>query len=602
MRDSSFSGWKVAGRRALITCFAALAGASALDAQDGWFRIQTPHFTILSSASESQARAWATDLEQFTRAMAIGFPAAAADLSPVTVVIFKRDADFQPFKPLDRDKPAAVSGLFARTPFADVIGLDGEAKGVDVRRTVLHEAVHWLFSRRTRPLPIWLEEGIAEVYSTLRFTDPSHAVIGDPILGHAYLLRRGLGLPLAQVFDATRGYFYAESWLMVHYALFASGSDRGATLDRYLEILNEGHSQSEAMRFSFGSDYGEIQRELDAYLRNGRYRVGLITLPHGGVRPEQFLVDRPRPGELELALGGLLTVTRTPAEAAAHLQVAAREAPGNPKVWEELGDTALLGHDSSAAAGYFQQAVATGSANYLAYFHLAMLSEHPQDRAAAPAALAAARELLRRAIDLRPDFLPAYQNLAVMIYSEDRADPRDGELMASGLKLDPKDPTIALGAAAAELKGADRAKGRQALVQLLATLPATAPPRVAVLGRMILKAEALRDLNQRIAELSAQRQFGAAAAAIDAAMAGGAEFDGATRSQLAAVRQRALDLQSLADAQRLAGAGDLIRARDLLEKLAGDLQAAADVRQQAQDQLARLPGAPGQPAPAGENH
>ena len=82
--------------------------------------------------------------------MQAGFP-GRHDLPPVTVVIFKRDADFRPYKPLDRGQPAAVSGLFARTAYSDVIGLDGEATGIDVHHTILHEAV--IGSSATGPGP-----------------------------------------------------------------------------------------------------------------------------------------------------------------------------------------------------------------------------------------------------------------------------------------------------------------------------------------------------------------------------------------------------------------------------------------------------------------
>jgi len=608
MRDSSGGRRPFPALRLLLAGAAACAAGQLLRAQDEWFRIRTPHFSILSSGSEWQARTWALDLEQFTAAMQAGFP-GRHDLPPVTVVIFKRDADFRPYKPLDRGQPAAVSGLFARTAYSDVIGLDGEATGIDVHHTILHEAVHWFFSNRPRPLPIWAEEGIAEVYSTLRMTDQTHAVIGDPIPGHLQLLRRGLGIPLPQVFRTNRatlhynevdrtGYFYAESWLVAHYALFGARSDRGLALDRYLALLNAGRGEDDAFAESFGSDAAGFQVRLQRYLVDGSYRSGLITLPQA-VWPDRFVLDRPTRADRELALGGLLIVTRTPADAAPHLLAAAREAPADPGAWEELGAIALNDHDLAGAATNFRRAVNAGSRNYLVDFHLATIELRPDAPAAARSATAPpgddARELLRTAISLRPDFLPAYENLAAAIYGEEPLDPRDPGLIAAGRRVDPADPILALGAAAAQIRGGDRAEGRRELADLLAHLPPTASPRVPALGRLILKAEAFRDLNRQIAQLAADYRYAAVAALVDNALASGMELDAAERQRLTQVRDRAHGLQQLADAQHALTEGDRSRARALLEQLAGDPGTLPDMRAKAKAQLERLAAPAAQP-------
>jgi hypothetical protein len=500
-----------------------------------------------------------------------------------------------------------VSGLFARTAYSDVIGLDGEATGIDVHHTILHEAVHWFFSNRPRPLPIWAEEGIAEVYSTLRMTDQTHAVIGDPIPGHLQLLRRGLGIPLPQIFRTNRatlhynevdrtGYFYAESWLVAHYALFGARSDRGIALDRYLALLNQGRGDEEAFAESFGADMNEFQGRLQRYLLDGYYHSGLITLPQA-VWPGQFTLDHPTHADLELALGGLLVVTRTPVDALPVLRVAAQEAPGDPHVWELLGAIALNDQDLAATAEDFRRAAAAGSSNYLVYFHLSAIETRPDappsSRPTEGSPADDARRLLRIAIGLRPDFLPAYQNLAGAIYGEEPLDPRDPELIAAGRQLDPADPILALGAAAAAIRGGDREQGRKELADLLAHLPPTAPPRVAMLARLILKNEALRDLNRQIAKLAADYQYAAVATAISEALSSGMPLDGAERTRLVQLRERALGFQLLADAQHAANSGDPASARALLEKLAGDPGTPPDVRAKAKALRERLAPPPG---------
>jgi hypothetical protein len=597
MRAFPFPWRRAAGLSGLIL----LAAAGRLRAEDSWIAIRTPHFAIFSDGSEAQARGWAEALESFTRAMSVGFPGTVDQLPFVTVVIFRRDADFQRYKPWEAGRPAAIAGLFARTPFSDVIGLDGEDNGIDVHRTIQHEAVHWFFSTRARPMPLWTEEGIAEVYSTLRMADATHAVVGGLIPGHVALLRTGIKISLADVFSTSRtmlhynetnraNYFYAESWLMAHYALFGSESGGGAGLDRFLDLLNQGRDSSEAFHQAFGADFGVIQGRLQQYLVNGRFQTGVITLPPSDAA-RHFVHDRPSHAEMELALGGLLTVTRAPWDARPHLIAAAQEAPADPRAWEQLADLALIDRDLKAAIDNFQHAVAAGSRNYLAYFHLAALELHAQS--GAPAAAAAAPSfsppaLLRTVIELRPDFLPAYQDLAGTLYTEAAVDPRDGPFMDAGRRLFPGEPVLAVGSAVVAIKSGERARGRAELTDLLAHPTPALSPHVAALARYILKAEAIRDLNRTIAALAADYQYPAIAATVDTALKSGMDLDAADRARLGVMRQRALGLQRLLEAQRLAESGDLNQANRLLSGLADDASAVSDVRAKARQLLGRI--------------
>jgi len=132
------------------------------------------------------------------------------------------------------------------------------------------------------------------------------------------------------------GLFYAESWLMAHYALFSGQYQRGGGLDLFLKLLNGGGDPDNAFRQSFGAYYGVMQNRLKNYVVNGKYNVAPITLP-AAVPAEAFVRYQPSAAEVEFALGGLLVVTRGPAAALPHLLAAAREAPADPRPWEQLG-------------------------------------------------------------------------------------------------------------------------------------------------------------------------------------------------------------------------------------------------------------------------
>src|SRR4051812_44150580 len=105
-------------RRIRVALFAAGAvfAAGRLSAAGGkWLKVSTPHFTVLTAASEAIARARAIELEQFRGALQAALPVPVERLRPVTVVLFKNRRTLEPFLPLENGRPAKIDGYFART-------------------------------------------------------------------------------------------------------------------------------------------------------------------------------------------------------------------------------------------------------------------------------------------------------------------------------------------------------------------------------------------------------------------------------------------------------------------------------------------------------
>src|SRR5437588_11255036 len=87
-----------------ILCFfiiAMLFGAAPGYAADKGLSIQSKNFLLVGNASESAIRRVGRDLEEFRAAFMTIFPAVGQQASsPITVVVFKDDDSFKPFKPL----------------------------------------------------------------------------------------------------------------------------------------------------------------------------------------------------------------------------------------------------------------------------------------------------------------------------------------------------------------------------------------------------------------------------------------------------------------------------------------------------------------------
>src|ERR1043165_6709728 len=81
-------------------------------AKDTWVSVRTKNFLMLGNASEKDIRRVALKLEQFREAFTIIFPSVRFNTPvPTTVVVFKSDSSYAPFKP-----NANTAGYFQSGP------------------------------------------------------------------------------------------------------------------------------------------------------------------------------------------------------------------------------------------------------------------------------------------------------------------------------------------------------------------------------------------------------------------------------------------------------------------------------------------------------
>jgi hypothetical protein len=107
--------------------------------------------------------------------------------------------------------------------------LDASTQQREPFEPVYHEYVHYLTSRMTPHLPLWMAEGLAEFYGNTRL-DNKKGFVGVPSAANVLILRRNPLLALEVLFrvNASSRYyhehnkacvFYAESWVLTHYLI-----------------------------------------------------------------------------------------------------------------------------------------------------------------------------------------------------------------------------------------------------------------------------------------------------------------------------------------------------------------------------------------------
>ncbi|MEO6245138.1 MAG: hypothetical protein ABIQ12_06855 [Opitutaceae bacterium] len=556
------------------------AGSVLSSAEAGWVKVTSNSFVILTPAGERVAQRWATELEQFHRGLQEIFPVTPERLRPVTVVLFPDDRAMSRFVPLENGRPAKAGGFFVRASEANTILVSLARNARDTRRVIFHEAVHWHLSAREVALPLWLDEGLAEVFATFALAGDASFTFGAAIGSHVDLLRGEKLLPLPNLLAVGRdsllyhegertGIFYAESWALVHYLFFGQRSPGRAAVQRYLELLPVLRSPDDAFLTAFGADYAGLEQALRRYIAGGDYSTHRYPRAKDEIT-RSLRIATADPADLELTWGALLLGTRSAAEAEPHLGRAAALAPADARAWELLGHIAIARKDFAAAQTLLTKAVAAGSTSAQVHHHLAVsrlpelmsppipgavINPETMDRAAAD---------FRRAITLAPAYVASYEGLAGVMHGMATPAESDMALLQRGLILAPGNTMIEAGIAAGECRAGRGAEGRARLERLCAGGPDSVEPGLTY-ARSILASEALRSEVEEINRLTAEHRFDEVMVIADRALA--RVMDAVQRQSFIEARRRAGDSRAIARAVELANRACVAEAKRDLQTL-----------------------------------
>jgi tetratricopeptide (TPR) repeat protein len=427
---------------AVAACLAATGTGRADGAKirgDGWIECRTESFTLYSNAPENRTRQLAVQLERFRRALARMTRGFELDMHvPTTAFVFKSDAAFRPYKQDASGKTMNFAGYFLPRPFRNYITLDASA-GAQPMRVVYHEFFHAVMNASVGDLPTWLNEGLAEWFST--FTDvpgSTKVYAGHPIDEHLAYIGLEKPLPWTEVFRTTRdspayneakrqGAFYAQSWLIVHYL---NSTDEGSrALGRYLTLLRSGAEETAAFAEAFGKTHEALAAEVDVYRKRGEPNVVWWDFGEGQA-DVPVTIEAVSEAEMLFRLGDLLAHQGQVEAVAAHLDAAAKAGWPAAGVASTRAVAAFHAGRKDEARSLLRQAVAAGAPTEEPYVLLAwLLSEEISARTvtgnSTPLEIQEIRQLFERALERNPAAYPALIGVA-RTYLAEPGDPAPG--------------------------------------------------------------------------------------------------------------------------------------------------------------------------------
>ena len=457
--------------------FAAISlQANTVQAKDKWINLSTKNFNIISNADEGGSRKLALKLEQFHYVFSKLFNLPLTRRIPTTVMVFRNDGSFRPFKPLYNGKPANLAGYFQPSQDENIIALDISANEQRPLSVIFHEYTHLVTSETRREWPLWLKEGLAEVYSSFE-VDDNKATLGNPISRHVFLLRDNKFIPLETLFGARhdssiynerekQGIFYAQSWALCHYLMFGDKNLRRPQMVEFVNLIEQGAAADKAFAQAFKADYKEIEKQLRHYVGNNLYTINVHTL-ESTEGAKEIDVRAISEGEAQFYLGNLLARTNRLDEAENFFNQAVAEEPDLPRPYEGLGFVAMRRNNTEVALEDFKKATSRGSKNYLAHYYYAQSLQRTAVTGINETLAHEISDALHTSIKLMPGFAYSHAALGFLSLATGQNFKDGAESLKTAVRLEPQNKQFRLNLALLQTRLGDYAAAKSSLEPLL---------------------------------------------------------------------------------------------------------------------------------------
>jgi tetratricopeptide (TPR) repeat protein len=392
--------WRLAG--------SLLLAANLLPAAEHWIQLTSPHFRMYTTNGRAKAVDALRIFEEARDFFAANSPLTPTSGVPVEIIAFNSEKQYAPYR-VNKNSFA----YYQRGHKSDYIVM--QRLGSTYFPAAIHEYTHLFIEHLDLHLPLWLNEGLADVYSSLQPAG-GKLMVGSPPPGRLASLRALGPLDVRVLLNVNReseyynqsramAQFYAQSWELAH--MLSLGKKYREGFSRFLTAISRGESAEQAFAGVYQKTLDEVNADLRGYLAPGNIAIRLFALhlDEKQLKPE---IGEPSPLELDLVLADLLsTHPETAEQARMRLTRLASQLPGSPDVQESLAYVAWQQHKLDDAKQYFDQALKNGAKSARMLFNYAGLLH---DMHAPPAQI---MERLQQAIQLDPDFYDARYDLGM---------------------------------------------------------------------------------------------------------------------------------------------------------------------------------------------
>ena len=381
---------------------------------------------VFTNSTEKDGRRAAIQFEQ-VRAVFINYmPKARTNAGePIRILAVKGEDAYRTLLPEFYESKGHVhpQGAFQAGQDRNYVILRLDAESESSFEVLYHEYTHFLLQLNFGPLPLWLNEGLAEYFGFMQIRN-NDVLIGKPSWSHVRLLQTERWLPLDALFAAGHdspyyneankaSIFYAESWGLVHYLML--DGKRGEAMNAYIHKIVGEHADPVQTAHELFGDPNELAKGLENCVRAGRFLEFSMKFPwqEGDTA---FSSRTLSPAEALAVQGDFLAHSHRPREARQMLNQAVDLDPKLAAAYEGLGVMSLADGDYQEAGKEFSRAVELDSHSALAYFFAAQA--RVRGSAGSPESMKEAEGMLRKALELNPEFAEAHGQLANVLLAD----------------------------------------------------------------------------------------------------------------------------------------------------------------------------------------
>jgi tetratricopeptide (TPR) repeat protein len=397
-----------AARRLALTWSLLSAVAYAATPADPWLRIQSANFELFTTAGERAGRDMVRHFEQVRGFFLQVFGVKSTNGNPVRIIAFHSEKEFQPYR------PSAVATAFFHDGREHAYIVMSNT-GSEHYQVATHEYTHLLIGQAGGAVPVWLNEGLAELYSTVEQVG-ERIIVGKAPPGRGQTLLENPWIPLDALLStghdsplynekSRAGMFYAESWALVH--MLNLDQEYRLHLGAMLDALKTVDSV-EAFQRAYGKSIQQVQADLQEYigrqyLHGIAFQVPLAkAVESPRIEPHSAVLARLALAELLADYPGKLN------QAGEMYSQLARDFPRRWEVEAALGRFAWRERHNQEAVSRFAHAAGMGATDprmFIDYARALGVANRPEEAVAA----------LRNAIRLDASLRDAHYDLGLLL-------------------------------------------------------------------------------------------------------------------------------------------------------------------------------------------
>ncbi|HZB88635.1 MAG TPA: tetratricopeptide repeat protein [Terracidiphilus sp.] len=422
--------------------------------------VTSPHFTVVTQAGDKQARHLLDNFERMRWMFHTLFPKIQVDPeAPMVVIAARNRKEFQSVEPAAYLAKGQIdlAGYFTSSSDRNYILLRLDANTEHPFSTVFHEYTHLMFRDAQGWMPLWLNEGMAEFYQNTDFHD-KEVFLGQTSVDDLLYLRQNSLIPLTTLLrvdhkspyyhDEQKGsVFYAESWALTHYLQVTDNTNKTNRIHDYLVRMSQHEDPVTAAQEAFG-DLRQLQNNLAAYIAGAQYTMFVMNSAAAPIDAAAYKERVLSPAEFDADRADVLAHVGRVDEARAMLDRILGADKTLPGPRATMGFLAWRNGSIADAATWYGQAVALGSRDLYTNFLFAQLSI----REGAGDEDGRIEKSLRTAIEVNPDFAPAYNELSVWLVRQGGDLDEAQRLAVMAVQLKPDNVYFRLNAANVQMK------------------------------------------------------------------------------------------------------------------------------------------------------